>query len=80
MGSGSSPGGSYMSPQVKTGDDGQQTWEDYIKKYIESFMTKDKIIRALAEGNTISFGKDITVTANTFSGQNMKKASADLAT
>lgn len=79
MGSGGA-GSSYMSPQVKTEDNGQQTWEDYIKKYIESFITKDKIIKALADGNTISFGKDITVTANTFNGQNMKKAGTDLAT
>ena len=80
MGSGGA-GSSYMSPQVKTGDNGQQTWEDYIKKYIESFITKDKIVKALLNGgNTISFGQNVTVTAETFSGQNMKKASADLAT
>lgn len=80
MGSGGA-GSSYMSPQVRTGDNGQQTWEDYIKKYIESSMTKDKIIKALLNGgDTISFGQNVTVTAETFNGQNMKKASADLAT
>lgn len=83
MGSGGA-GSSYMSPQVRTGDKGQQTWETYIndkiKESLEASLTKDKIIKALADGNTISFGKDITVTANTFNGQNMKKAGADLAT
>jgi len=80
MGSGGA-GSSYMSPQVKTGDNGQQTWEDYIKKYIESSMTKDKIIKALLNGgDTISFGQNVTVTAETFNGQNMKKAGTDLAT
>lgn len=80
MGSGGA-GSSYMSPQVRTGDNGQQTWEDYIKKYIESSITKDKIIKALLNGgDTISFGQNVTVTAETFNGHNMKKASADLAT
>ena len=62
MGSGSSPGSSYMSPQVKTGDNGQ-TWEDYINDKIKNIITKSNIIKILKDGSDdIDFDCDITGT------------------
>ncbi|HII08494.1 MAG TPA: hypothetical protein HA355_02775 [Methanosphaera sp.] len=56
-------GSSYMSPQVKTEDNGKQTWEDYINNKIEDVMTKNNIISILKDGtDDIDFGCDITGT------------------
>lgn len=61
MGSGGA-GTSYMSPQVKTGENGD-TWEDYINNKIKDVMTKNNIISILKGGtDDIDFGCDITGT------------------
>ena len=73
MGS-SGAGSSYMSPQVKTADNGKQTWEDYIK----TFVTKDKIISALKNnGDDIDFGCSIKASSVGVSNSVYKIAGTD---
>lgn len=48
MGSGGASS-SYMSPNVKTSDNGSQTWEEYIKDK----LTRDKILEYLKDKNGV---------------------------
>ena len=65
MGSGGA-GSSYMSPGVRTSQNGNQSWDQYINEKIEaaiSNLTKQKIINILKNGsnNSINFDCDIIV-------------------
>lgn len=79
--SGSGASGTTIDPNVRT--PGGKTWEEYIDGKIKDAIKaidKDKIISILkGDKASINFGQ-LTVEAETFNGNNMKKASMDLAT
>ena len=79
--SGSGASGTTIDPNVRT--PGGKTWEEYIDGKIEDAIKaidKDKIISILKGKDAgINFGR-LTVEAETFNGNNMEKASMELAT